>query len=230
MIRTRRAGAETLILLFIGIAPAEFNWAFNPYLVHWPVIFWSVDVFRFAVLPLFIFCWGISRRLFAPAEVGLHMGVFGRRKPNWGLFAAVMVAVPALLWWLDPYESRFSSQYIGLHLSRLFSYKQMMPAAVPTTGGLHALEAVYFSLTAACVEEFYFRGLARFVFGRGVIRSLLFLVCTTALFLPPHLYGGSANVAYAGVFALLAAILYLIVGNLWPLILGHFLIDLKYFI
>ena len=221
----RSARIKALGLLLVGLTPAEFNWIFNPHLVHLPAIFWAVDIFRWVVLPAFIFSWGIRARLFTIRELGLDCRVFGRS--NLWMFAATLIAIPALLCWLDPYEFWLAPRLAAASPVR-FSYQQMIPP-VANAPALHLITAIYFSVGAGLVEEFYYRGLVRYICGRGFLRSCLFIVVSLLLFAPPHLNGGTIGVIYADLFGLGAALIYLAVGNLWPLIIAHILIDFGWF-
>ncbi len=209
------------ILLLIGLAPAEFNWLYLSRLSDRPVLFWLVDFGRFVVLPATIFCWAIYRGLFRPADLGLHRRVFG--KSNDVLFVAVMVAVPILLCGLDGLNLRIAVPFSSNET--VFSYAKMLPPPGPSTGFLRFLAVSYMAICAGVVEEFYYRGIVRIICGRGRTGSALFVIVSSALFALPHWYGGIAKIVYAELFALEAAVIYLAIGNLWPLILAHIIID-----
>ena len=214
---------KTFVLLLIGLAPAELNRFYNPLLVHFPPVFWSVDAFRFVVLPLIVLFAGFRWRLFTLSDLGFHRRVFGSR--NFAIFLGAMILIPAVMQWIDPHAQKLAFRLAAsLHWPPVFSYQQMEPS-----GPRRFFIVIYFAVTAGFTEEFYYRGLTRFVCGRGFIRSCMFVIVSSLLFGPPHLYGGAANVIDAEIFALEAALIYLAVGSLWPLIVAHILIDFGYF-
>ncbi len=219
--RQRRRQVELAVLLLIGLAPAEFNWLYLSRLSDRPVLFWLVDAGRFVVLPTIVFCWGLYRGLFRSDDLGLHGRVFG--KSNDVLFVAVMVAVPMFLYWLDGLNLRIAAPFSSKE--PVFSYAKMLPPAGPDTGLLRFLAVTYMAICAGVVEEFYYRGLVRIVCGRGRFGSVLFVLVSSALFAPPHWYGGVAKIVYVELFAIEAATIYLAIGNLWPLIMAHIIID-----
>src|SRR2546423_1997509 len=94
-----RAKAEIACLFLIGIAPAEFNWYYNPRLVDSPRLFWTIDALRFILLPAALVTWGIARGLFSAADLGLHIRVFGRRNPF--LFIATLIVIAIVEWHLN---------------------------------------------------------------------------------------------------------------------------------
>jgi membrane protease YdiL (CAAX protease family) len=57
----------------------------------------------------------------------------------------------------------------------------------------------------------------------------LFVVVSAAAFASVHCFGGQTKVAYALGHGLAFAVIYVITGNLWPLITAHAIIDLYWF-
>jgi hypothetical protein len=220
-----RTWLATAGLLAVGIAPAEFNWAYNPHLVHHPLIFWIIDTARWTVLPALVFWTGIRKRLFTPPDLGFHSRVLDKTNIAW--FVAAIVIVPYAMGQAYAYMQDWAMELGDMYpLAPTFDYRQMQPAHA---GPLHLLAGLYLATTAGIVEEFYYRGLLGRIIGRGALRSPLFVILSTLLFCPPHLYGGSADVAAAAMFALMSALIDVGLGNIWPLILGHILIDLGFF-
>jgi CAAX prenyl protease-like protein len=219
-----RTWFQSAALLAIGIAPAEFNWAYNPHLVNHPAIFWSIDIVRWTALPALIFLIGLRKKLFTPRDLGFHTRVLN--KPHIGWFIAALIIVPYAMGQTFAYMQDWAKE-LGdyFYFDPTFDYRIMQPAHGP----LHFLSGFYLSVTAGLVEEFYYRGLLGRLTGRGALRSPIFVILSVLLFLPPHIYGGSSDVAAAGLFALMAALLYVGIGNIWPIIIGHMLIDLGFF-
>jgi membrane protease YdiL (CAAX protease family) len=220
---------ELIGLIVLGIAPAEVNWYFNPRLADSPRLFWTVDVLRFAILPAAIVAWGIFRGLFTAADLGLHGRIFGRK--NAALLFAVMIAVTLFLCRLDTslLEWALHAYPPNPGAAPAFSYKQMVPPPGPDTGLYRLLAVFYLAIGAAFSEEILFRGLLRRVFGSGLIGTIFFIVISAALFASVHLYGGPTKLAYALGHGIAFAAIYVITGNLWPLITAHAIIDLYWF-
>ena len=224
-----RSKAELICLFIIGIAPAEFNWYFNPRLAASPRLFWTVDVLRFVALPAAIVAWGIYRQLFTFADLGLHGRIFGRR--NAALLFTIMIAASILLCRLDTALLDWAMQRFPPNPAAepAFSYNQMVPPPGPETGTYRLLAVFYLALGAAFSEEILFRGLMRRVFGTGLIGTISFIVFSAASFASVHCYGGPMKVAYALGHGVAFAVVYVLSGNLWPLIAAHAIIDLYWF-
>jgi membrane protease YdiL (CAAX protease family) len=224
-----RARAEIATLFLIGLAPAEFNWYYNPRLSHTPSLFWAVDMIRCLLLPMALIAWGICRHLFTFAELGLHTRVFGKKNVFLFLGTIVIVAI---------FQSHLDTQLVAWayhrfpptpHSASAFSYNQMLPPPGPETGGYRLLAVFYFAISAGFFEEILFRGLLKRVFGRGLVNTLLFIAISALTFASVHLFGGTAKFAYACGHGVAAAAIYALTGNLWPVIVGHTIIDLYWF-
>ena len=223
-VRPWTARTELVVLLLIGIIPAEFNWLYNPRLADSPRLFWSIDVARFVVLPTLLVGWGLSRRLFTFGDIGLHTRVFGRS--NRMLFFPALILVPLLMHWEDPkFVAWARSAYPTTGRELHFDYAQVLPPRGPETGGWRLLAVTYMALSAAATEELIYRGILRRLFPPVWLWSVPFVVFSAALFASIHWYGGPAKLLYTGCVGLLTAIIYALTGNLWPLIVGHFVID-----
>lgn len=189
MNRPHSARIQIAAILFIGVVPAEFNWAYNPVRANTPWAFWCVDIARFVLLPAILLFWGIDRGLFTTTDLGLHRQIRGRTSP--GLFVATMVMVPALLCAIDPYVHQFATRfYVPNPGQQIFSYTQVLPPPGPETGLLRFLAVVYMSITPGFTEEFYFRGLTRRLFRGGAAQSALYVILSSLLFSSVHIYGG----------------------------------------
>lgn len=224
-----RQKVELACLFIIAIAPAEFNWYYNPRLAGNPRMFWTMDVGRFVVLPAFLGVWGIARGLFTPADLGLHGRVFGRRNPF--LMLATIIAVSVFLCRLDTSVIRWAAELYppNPYAEPPFSYNQMIPPSGPETGWYRLLAVCYLALGAAFVEELLFRGVLRHLFGRGVMGTIVFLLLSPLLFASVHCFGGPMKVVYALALGAAFGVVYVATGNLWPLIVAHLSIDFYWF-
>ena len=224
-----RIRAEIAVLFLIGLAPAEFNWYYNPRLSDTPRLFWTVDFIRCLLLPAALVAWGIWRHLFTLADLGLHTRIFGRRNAFLLLATIAIVAIfqshldtRLVAWAIHAYPPTSTS-------ASHFSYNQMLPPPGPETGGYRLLAVCYLAVSAGLSEEILFRGLLRRAFGPGLIQTAAFVLISAVTFASVHLFGGQAKVAYALGHGLAAAVIYAITGNLWPVIVGHTMIDLYWF-
>lgn len=91
--------------------------------------------------------------------------------------------------------------------------------------------AVYFALAAAVFEEVFFRGVLAFAFldKRTLVRVVLYVLTSSILFASAHVNSdlpGLVALAYMGVFA---GVAYVLLQNLWPLVVAHFCTDLFVF-
>src|SRR5262249_6895547 len=110
-----------------------------------------------------------------------------------------------------------------------FSYAQMIPPPGPTTGWYRILATLYLALSARFVEEFYFRAMARLIFGTGLVQSTLYVIASSLVFSLTHWKFGVYTMGEALGVGLVAAVLFASTRNIWPVILSHFAVDLSWF-
>ena len=113
--------------------------------------------------------------------------------------------------------------------------RAILDLAVPVKAGvgfsgtkLTVVAALYFSLAAAIFEEVLFRGVLAFALlgARTLIRVALYVLISSVFFSLAHVDSdlpGLVALAYTGV---VASIAYVVVQNVWPLIIAHFCTDL----
>ena len=103
--------------------------------------------------------------------------------------------------------------------------------ALPDNAIVHGVAVIFLSVTAGIVEEIFYRGLFRQVIaallGPQAVKTYIF--GSALIFGLAHWEQGSTGLYNATAFGLGAAILYLKLGDLRPLILAHALIDLYIF-
>jgi hypothetical protein len=116
---------------------------------------------------------------------------------------------------------------LDLEFAAHFGYNM----ALPDNAILRALVALLFSVTAGVIEEVLYRGLFRQIVaalcGPTAVKTYIF--GSALLFGLAHWEQGSVGLYRATAFGLAAAIVYLKLGDLRPLILAHALIDLYIF-
>ena len=89
--------------------------------------------------------------------------------------------------------------------------------------------AVYFALTAGIVEELYFRGLLLKACSYTAYAVPLYLAASPILFALIHWESGAASTASCYVFGMFYAVTFVVIRNLWPLIVGHVYTDFVWF-
>lgn len=211
-------------LLFVGILPFILNGFYKPYLAQMPHIYWVVEILTWIVLPSLLVWISFRHELFTLSDVGLHIKIFGRS--NWPLFLGTTLVLSILVVWVDAYSLSVAHKLFAINHGAIdFSYRNL----VPTSGFPRFLVLLYFCLSAGIVEELYFRGMARLLFPRNLSGSLFYIASTAILFSLIHWEGGVWNLTETLLFGLAMSTLYVLSGNLWPLIIGHAITDYLWF-
>jgi membrane protease YdiL (CAAX protease family) len=203
------------------VAQSLFDGFYKAQLHRWSVTaFWFVDVTKFVLLPAAVL-WALAR--FAgvrPDDYGLRWPRNATERETFygAVLLTGLVLVPLyfiaeeLIWRAWPTARP------------AFTYGSAVPAAWP----LRWLTVAYFSLTAGIVEEIVFRGLPWAWWAPladTVAKRSIWIAVTSITFGLVHWENGWPDVLTATVFGIAAAILYLRLRNLWPLIAAHVLAD-----
>jgi membrane protease YdiL (CAAX protease family) len=240
----RHAGRLLLLVVLPYYALAIGDGFFLPQLVRDTWTFAAYDVVKFVVLPGAMFLFLRHRLQLRFADVcfigrgsayhgwelailtfwwaGFLYVVFLLGEPlvmiPLGLLLTLLQWILSLLVELPEIDLQFASQ---------FGYNM----ALPDNAILRAAVALFFSLTAGVVEEIFFRGLFRQIvsalLGPTAVKTYIF--GSALIFGLAHWEQGSVGLYRATAFGLAAAILFLKLGDLRPLILAHALIDLYIF-
>lgn len=190
-------------------------------LYNWSVsAFWFADIAKFVLVPGAIL-WCLAR--FA----GLHPLDYGLRWPGTpearakllgGTLFACFVLVPLF----------FAVQQLlwsaGYYAMPAFGYE----ATLPHGQALRWLVIGYYAVTAGVVEEIVFRGLPwAWVEHFGDTRATrgAWVVATSIVFALVHWENGGPGLLAAGAYGIGAALLYLKLRNLWPLVVAHVVTD-----
>lgn len=213
---------KRLVILFaMGIFPFMVNGYINSIIFDNPYAYWGFELFSWIVVPVMVFTIAFRYAGLRAADIGLHSRVFGFESiPLLAVTCALFS--PVCLWVYRESHAVFSTMFSG---EPFFEYDAVMPEE----GLLKTLIAIYFSLSAGIVEELYFRGMfykvAHF-FNRPIF---LYVVASSLAFSLIHWEGGLSNLCATFVFGLFAAGAYLLIRNLWPLIIGHIYTDYVWF-
>jgi membrane protease YdiL (CAAX protease family) len=189
----------------------------KPALAQLPRLFWTYDVTKWVLLPavtLFAMrVWCGTRQ----ADFGLHGPA-----PHWSLaqLSGFTVLFTALA------MSYFGFQLLGarfLPAGGTFDLVALLPE-----GAARLAAVLYLCVTAAVVEELFYRGVLREAMapaGAGLGRATGYVVVSSTLFGVSHFEGGAVEIFATGLYGVVAALFALRVRNLWPLIVGHFATD-----
>ena len=218
---------QTGILLAIAIAPYYLNGLYNPVLASTPKAFWLVELLTWVAMPLAVWFYGRGR-CFSNVDLGFHTRLRGRRAPS--LLVLVIAVVALLLACVDEQFWEWATRVFPRGQSDDgFDYRQMLPAAGPETGWLRLAVVVFFSASAGLVEEFLYRGVFRCLFGKRWFQTALYVTVSSVVFAGAHWEFGPPVVAFAFLYGVSFALLYVATGNLWPNVVGHALVDLLVF-
>jgi len=212
--RERRRRVTIFCLL---VAPFLVNGVLNAAVAATPWLYWSLEVVVWLLWPgalLYVASRvaGVDTR-----RLGLDATVFGRPSP--GALAAACVLLSAT--WPPCYDALETLAGAWLPGAPLFVYESVVPGSQP--GRL--LAAAWFALTAGVVEELIYRGYCWQLCRDLAHPRAWFLLPGPLLFASVHWEAGLAAVFVAWAFGVMAAVLYLVLRNLWPLIVAHAVTD-----
>jgi len=179
-------------------------------------------------MPTVLLYVGLRSRLFTPTDLGLTTQVCGARRP-W-LLLALSVVVPFAFWKLD-------ISVVAWALATLpngwpvpsFRYTDVIPPPGPGTGFYRLLALVHLCITAGVVEELYYRAAMDRLFPRGWRAGAAYVLVSSLVFAGAHEEGGLRSVTEAFAVGILAATVFRLTGNVWPLIVGHIITDWYWF-
>lgn len=214
--------------IFIAISPYLFlaltNGFYNPLLYpSHQMGFWFLDVMQMLVFPfaaLFILShyFGII-----PGNYGLVKP--GKNYPAWemagaGIFVAIVLLMVSTVFW-----------YVGVILFGNEDFKFAFSLVIPE-GVWHFPIVFYLAISAGVVEEIIFRGLTWTIFSEmdlGRFKKPIYVLISSLAFTAIHWEQGLAGMTSTFAFGFVAALFYLQLKNLWPMIASHTLVDVYYF-
>jgi hypothetical protein len=186
-------------------------------------LYWSVDLIGKVLVP--------TLGLYVYQALEIRPGEYGLRAKQANLTVIDFIGLSVLCAALLALVNVLVSSFLGLFFARstvVGSYHSMLP-----TGVGKAFGAVYLAASASFFEEVFFVGILGYNLSRTVARRwfpLLFPISVAVLAALIHWEGGMRNLIAAGATFGVASLLYLKIRTLWPLIVGHFLIDLVLFL
>jgi membrane protease YdiL (CAAX protease family) len=219
-----RRRPQIAALLCLGMLPLYFNGIYNARLRGTPWLFWIAEVGAWVVLPVLIVVFGARRGLFRLEDLGFHTRVFRRQSP--GLLVLAIVVVGFLALPIDRPLVVWATRTVPPAPSgTAFQYEQVLPPRGPSTGGYRLLAVAYLCLSAGFVEELYYRAMFLLAVGRRWRMAPVYLVLSAAVFAGSHWEFGMTKLVYTFAWGLVMGAIYLATGNLWPVIVGHVIVD-----
>lgn len=224
-----RQRIELAALLAVGVTPFYLNGFYNARLAeNDPRLFWLVDVATWIVLPAILLSVGRWRGLYTAAQLGLSSQVRGSPRP-WVLiglviavtYVALRLDIAVVLWARESFPSGW--------VYSSFQYADVVPPRGPDTGWYRLLALLHLSVTAGVVEELYYRAAFDRLFPRGWVSAVCYVIASSLIFAGAHWEGGVQSLAESFAFGVFAAVVYRATGNVWPLMVGHIVIDWYWF-
>ena len=225
--RRRPDRREAMLATILCVAALSLlNAYYLPFVWRWsPAWFWVADACHFVLVPLACWFWLLRPAGITCADAGLAW----QRDPHaiGAIGTGAMVLMGGLLVGLT-WPVFVVSSWTAWKTAD-FSF---LRAAMPSGFAARAPVAIYLSASAALVEEVVFRALPWLYLQQALARRWrlpVYLLATTVLFAWCHSEQGVGGVVAAGWFGLVAAALYVRLRSLWPLVAGHFAVDLLAF-
>ncbi len=216
------------LLVLAGIAPGWLNGLFLSDLSKNMVPYWLYEILVWICLPLLINLFGKKKNLFSNGDLGFHLKIRGQDEPQKLVVIIIIMAVLLPVFNMAMHQISlllFSENYWKIN----FEYRQVIPNAI-NMAGTHFLVVLYFSTTAALVEEFLCRGMLRLLFNNHRSSIFSYIMLSSLIFSMIHWEQGIQGLFSTFCFGILTASVYAKIRNIWPVIFGHFFTDFFCFI
>jgi membrane protease YdiL (CAAX protease family) len=216
------------ILVFLPVVILMFDGLYKN-LLHSDVLIFFFDALTFVVIPLICLLYAKNSLSINPDSYGL---IFRGVRNNFGIrrniFLDIMICT-VILFFID-------RSVVVLFLNTIGPSAHSGPHGIESfikDSEYKIIWIFYLAITAAVVEEIYFRGLLHtFVMNLSMRKKtgvFLYIFLSGVLFGAIHWEKGAYLVASAVVFGVAAALFYLEYRYLTPLIVAHFFIDIYEF-
>lgn len=211
---------KLFILVVLAISPLMINGYINAHIYQNPLLYWLFELFSWVGVPLVV--WFIARQHLGITanDIGITNTIFEQKSIFLILLFSAILAPTIFLVYKQSYlffEGLFSFE-------PLFEYETM----IPQSGILKFIIALYFSISAGLVEEFY-RALVHKLSTYYAHPQSIFVILSPIIFALPHWEDGMGNLCATYVVGLFLALIFLVSKNLIPLILGHIYTDMLWF-
>lgn len=206
-----------------SVAVGLLNGLYLEHLAATPLLYWCADLAQWVLIPA-ICLYALARF----AAIGPR--AYGLRGPDAELPAgslAVATVLACAVFALAYFGTSALAERWLPQAPPHFSYAHLIPS-----GAMRVPVVIYFALSAGIVEEVVYRGLPLAALGaaireRGVLPA--YVLVSATLFSSIHWEGGLIGLIPAFVVGVVAALLYLRIGNLWPLVIAHAQVNLIHF-
>lgn len=181
-----------------------------------------MDLAQFVLLPL-LSCWALWRfARVSPKHYGLGRLVHDEDPISSLIFFGFVTFIFTFAY---PVGRVIASYFPWFWGPSSFTYAQ----ALPINPAWAIVVVLFYSFSAGLVEEVFYRGLLALYLSTRLSPQrfkLIFPLVSALSFALIHWENGSRELIATFVFGLLAACFYLMIRNLWPLIVGHAFTDL----
>lgn len=215
--RERDKWSAAIWVLVLGIFPLYLNGFVNAQIFQVPELFWAFEFILWFLWPLVLVSVLMRTGHDALRQSGIHSQLCGRDLPT--LLMLTCCGMMVASYWVNDIAYAWSAAW--LPEEGYFNYGSM----VPTEPRQRLFVALWFAATAAWVEELWFRGMFWHALRHQSAAGLKYLLLSPAVFALAHWESGPANVATTWAFGIFMCGAYLLFKNLWPLILGHFVLN-----
>lgn len=209
------------ILISIGVIPFLLNGYINSLIYTNPWLYWSFEILIWTLVPSMIFYFAIKKGNLKAADIGLSTNIMGRN--SLFLVIAFCILFPPIEFFIYKLCLAYSTEIFTR--GHVFSYFSV----IPESGISRFMVIWYFALSAGIVEELYYRGLLYKISQFYSYPNLIYLTISPLIFSLIHWENGAANVAATYVFGVILAIVFIVIKNIWPLIMGHIFTDYVWF-
>lgn len=204
----------------LALAVVAFVWGVNgiylSVLSRYSVAaFWIADVVQWLVIPGAIVFWLAARHNILPRDYGFDPARLTFAALAWGAVAAVTF-YPAY------FQVKDAAWALLGEPGGFFALEDVFPG-----GAMGKVIWIYSALTAGIIESAFFIGLPWLLWSRKAIGSALFFSgAISVLFAAVHWEQGPHIVVAAMAFSLVACAWFFRMRTLWPVVIGHVIIDL----
>ncbi|NCQ69952.1 MAG: CPBP family intramembrane metalloprotease [Microcystis aeruginosa W13-16] len=197
------------------------NGFFNPYLANYMVLFLITDILFWAIYPILnIYYLVFDKKIISFNDLGFKKSIFKRKSFLLIVFISFFVTI-----FLN--NSYWNLRDILLQILPNNYFQSFDYQSIISKSGEKAIYLTFFfAFTAGFTEEIYYRSILRILINQGKFHILKYVFISSILFSMNHWEGGIINIISTLFFGISCSVLYLIFGNIWPLIIGHIITDI----
>lgn len=212
-----------LIICFLLFwIPAFLNGFYLPILSENLLLFLLVDILQWTILPIIALDICIrQKKIIAIQHLGFHNLIFHRRNSEYVLLTSFAISFLLFFCYFEAY--RYSKLIFPINYLESFAYQSV----IPYKPFLLSISIVlYMSFSAGLIEETFYRGLLKVIFQDDFHFNYKYILVSSFLFSINHWEGGVRNLFATFIFGIVTSILYLKIKNIWPIVIGHTIIDI----